>query len=65
VGLATTKDVLDVLNNQVTAEGSQILAVAEYNNAITNLWATTGELLEKEGIRLNSKEADELYEKSR
>jgi outer membrane protein len=65
VGLATTKDVLDVLNNQVAAEGNQILAVAEYNNAITNLWATTGELLEKEGIRMNSKEADELYEKSR
>ena len=28
VGLATTKDVLDVLNNQVTAEGSQIQAIS-------------------------------------
>lgn len=65
VGLATTKDVLDVLNNQVTAEGNQIQAVADYNNAITNLWATTGELLEKEGIRVTAKEADDLYGKNR
>jgi outer membrane protein TolC len=65
VGLATTKDVLDVLNNQVTAEGNQIQAVTDYNNAITNLWATTGELLEKEGIRITAKEADDLYGKNR
>lgn len=65
VGLATTKDVLDVLNNQVTAEGNQIQAVADYNNAITTLWATTGELLEREGIRVTGKEADELYRKNR
>ena len=65
VGLATTKDVLDVLNNQVTAEGNQIQAVADYNNAITNLLATTGDLLEKEGIRVTAKEADDLYGKNR
>ncbi|HLO26412.1 MAG TPA: TolC family protein [Geobacteraceae bacterium] len=65
VGLATTKDVLDVLNNQVTAEGNQIQAVADYNNAITTFWATTGELLEKEGIRVTAKEADDLYGKNR
>ena len=65
VGLATTKDVLDVLNNLVTAEGNQIQAVADYNNAITNLWKTTGELLEREGIRVTAKEADELYGKNR
>ena len=65
VGLATTKDVLDVLNNQVTAEGNQIQAVADYNNAITTLWATTGELLEKEGIRVTAEDADQLYRKNR
>ena len=65
VGLATTKDVLDVLNNQVTAEGNQIQAVADYNNAITAFMATTGELLEHEGIRVTTKEADELYGKNR
>lgn len=65
VGLATTKDVLDVLNNQVTAEGNQIQAVTDYNNAITTLWKATGELLDREGIRVNATDADELYGKSR
>jgi outer membrane protein TolC len=65
VGLATTKDVLDVLNNQVTAEGNQIQAVADYNNAITSLLATTGDLLDKEGIRVTTKEADDLYGKNK
>jgi len=65
VGLATTKDVLDVLNNLVTAEGNQIQAVVDYNNAITNLWTTTGELLDREGIKVSAKEADDLYRKNR
>ncbi len=61
VGLATTKDVLDELNNLVTAKGNQIQAVTDYNNAITALWKATGELLDREGIRVNAKEADDLY----
>jgi outer membrane protein TolC len=61
VGLATTKDVLDVLNNMVTAQGAEIQAVADYNNAIVALWKTTGELLKREGITLGEKEADSLY----
>jgi outer membrane protein len=65
VGLATTKDVLDELNNLVTAKGNEIQAVTDYNNAIVSLWKSTGELLEREGITLGSKEADALYEKSR
>jgi outer membrane protein len=65
VGLATTKDVLDELNNQVTAKGNEIQAVSDYNKAIVTLWAATGELLEREGITLNGKEANELYEKNR
>jgi outer membrane protein TolC len=62
VGLATTKDVLDELNNLVTARGNEIQAVTDYNNAIVNLWKTTGELLEKEGITLGEKEAGKLYQ---
>ncbi len=62
VGLATTKDVLDELNNLVTAQGNEIQAVTDYNNAIVTLWKTTGELLEREGITLGEKEADSLYE---
>lgn len=65
VGLATTKDLLDVLNNLVTAKGNEIQAVTDYNNAIVTLWKSTGELLEREGITLGGKEADALYEKSR
>ena len=65
VGLATTKDVLDVLNNLVTAQSSEIQAVTDYNNAIVALMKATGELLEREGITLGEKEADSLYDKSR
>lgn len=65
VGLATTKDVLDVLNNMVTAQGAEIQAVTDYNNAIVTLWKSTGELLVKEGITLDGKEADALYMKNR
>jgi outer membrane protein TolC len=65
VGLATTKDVLDVQNDLVTARGNQIQAVADYGNAITALWKAGGELLEREGIFLSEKDADALYEKNR
>jgi outer membrane protein len=64
VGLATSKDVLDVENNLVTAQGNRIQAVADYNNAITALWQATGELLDREGITVNGKEADALYQKN-
>ena len=63
--MATAKDVLDVENDLVTAKGNQIRALADYNNAITALWKASGELLEREGITLNQKDADSLYEKSR
>jgi outer membrane protein len=65
VGLATTKDVLDVQNDMVTAKGNQIQAVTDYNNAITSLWRASGELLEKEGITVSEKEADALYGQNR
>ena len=64
-GLATTKDVLDVLNNLVVAQGNDIQAVTEYNNAIVALWKTTGELLEREGVTLGEKEANSIYENNR
>jgi outer membrane protein TolC len=65
VGLATTKDVLDELNNLVTAQGNEIQAVTDYNNAIVAFWKATGELLEREGITLGEKEAGKLYEDNR
>lgn len=60
VGLATTKDVFDVEEDLVTAKGNQIQAVVDYNNAITQLWRVTGEILEREGIRVSERQADPL-----
>ncbi len=61
VGLATTKDVMDVENDLVAAKNNQILAVVNYTNAITNFRRVTGELLEHEGIKVNNTNADTLY----
>ena len=61
VGLATTKDVFDVENDLATAKSNQIIAVVGYNNAITRLWQVTGELLEREGVRVVEADVDKLY----
>lgn len=61
VGLATNKDVLDVENDLVTARNNQITAVVNYDNAITHLLQVTGELLEREGVRMVEGDADKLY----
>ena len=65
VGLATTKDVLDVENDLATAKGNEVKALADYNSAVTRFWTVTGELLAREGIKLSEKDADELYERNR
>jgi outer membrane protein TolC len=61
VGLATTKEVVDVQNDLVAAKTNQIRAQADYTISVALLWKVTGELLEREGITLNGKEADALY----
>ena len=61
VGLATTRDVLDVENDLATAKNNQITALVNYDNAITRLWQVTGELLEREGVRMVEGDADKLY----
>lgn len=61
VGLATTKDVLDVENDLATAKSNQIKAVVGYTNALTRYWQVTGELLEREGVRIVEGDADKLY----
>lgn len=65
VGLATTKDVLDVENDLAVAKSNQIKAVVGYANALTIYWQVTGELLEKEGIRVVEGDADKLYSATR
>jgi outer membrane protein len=51
LGLATTKDVLDVSASLTQARESYTAARADYQSAFTNLWKATGELLERQGIR--------------
>jgi outer membrane protein TolC len=62
VGLATTKDVLDVENDLAVAKSNQIKAVVGYADAMTRYWQVTGELLEREGIRVVEGDADKLYQ---
>lgn len=61
VGLATTKDLLDVENDMVAARTNQIRAHATYSAAISQLWKATGELLDREGITVNGSQADAVY----
>lgn len=65
VGLATTKDVLDVENDLSTARTNQIKAQVGYTTAISELWRTTGELLEREGIIVDASLSDDLYKNVR
>jgi len=61
VGLATTKDLLDVENDLVAARTNQIKAEALYAISLNQYWKATGELLEREGIIIDSSRADALY----
>lgn len=61
VGLATTRDVLDVENDLAVSKSNQIKAVVGYANALTRYWQATGELLDREGIRVVEGDADKLY----
>lgn len=61
VGLATTKEVLEVENDLAVSKSNQIKAVVGYANAMTRYWQVTGELLELEGVRIVEGDADKLY----
>ena len=61
VGMATTRDLLDVENDLAVSKSNQIKAVVGYANALTRYWQVTGELLEREGIRVVEGDADKLY----
>lgn len=61
VGLATTKDVLDVENDLADVKNSQIAAAVAHDNAITRFQQATGQLLDQEGVRVVEGDADRLY----
>jgi outer membrane protein len=65
VGLSTTKDVFDVEEDLVTARANEIQALVDYNNAVTQLWRVTGEILDRQGIRLSEQQADALYQQAK
>ena len=52
LGLATTKDVLDVSASLTQARENYTAARADYQVAFTNLRRATGELLDRQGVRL-------------
>lgn len=62
VGLATTKDVLDVERDLATAKQEQIKAQVSYDTAITQLWRATGVILERQQVRMVGSDSDRLYQ---
>lgn len=53
LGLATTKDVLQVETDLVTSRVGLASARADYQNAVTQLHKSTGELLDRHGIAID------------
>lgn len=61
VGLATTKDLLDVENDLAAARANQIKAEVLYATSLNQYWKSTGELLDREGIKIDASRSDALY----
>lgn len=61
VGLATTRDLLDVERELATAKQDQIKAKVAYDNALTSLWLATGAILEQQQIIVTGLDAEKLY----
>jgi outer membrane protein TolC len=60
VGLATTKDILQVESDLTAAREALSGARADFQVAVTQLWRSTGELLERHGIRIEDSEIENL-----
>jgi outer membrane protein TolC len=55
LGLSTTKDVLEAEANLTQAREALSGARADFQSALTSLWKSTGELLDRHGVRLDGK----------
>jgi len=55
LGLSTTKDVLDAEANLTQARENLSGARADFQSALTSLWKSTGELLDRHGVRIDEK----------
>jgi outer membrane protein TolC len=58
LGLATTKNILEVEADYVAARDALTAARADYQGAVTRFYRSTGELLEQHGIRVSDREID-------
>ena len=53
LGLSTTKDVLEAEANLTQAREALSGARADFQSTLTNLWKSTGELLDRHGVRID------------
>jgi outer membrane protein TolC len=53
LGLSTTKDVLDAEANLTQARENLSAARADFQSALTSLWKSTGELLDRHGLAVD------------
>ena len=60
VGLAVTKDILQAEADLTAARETLAAARADYQGAITRFWRSTGELLERQGIRIDDASIEPL-----
>jgi outer membrane protein TolC len=60
VGLAVTKDILQAEADLTAARETLTSARADFQGAVTRLWTSTGELLERQGIRIDDATIDAL-----
>ena len=60
VGLAVTKDILQAEADLTAARETLAAARADYQGAVTRFWRSTGELLERQGIRIDDAVIDTL-----
>jgi outer membrane protein TolC len=60
VGLATTKDILQVESDLTAAREAQTGARSDFQVAVTQFWKSTGELLDRHGIRIEDNEIETL-----
>ncbi len=63
LGLATTKNILEVEADYVAARNALTSARVGYQGAITRFYRSTGELLEKQGIRIDDRAVESMARK--
>jgi len=63
LGLATTKNILEVEADYVAARDALTGARVDYQGAVTRFYKSTGELLEVQGIRIGDKEIETMARK--